>query len=276
MKNLKLHLTFTILAFTVMFQSLIFADNECPIAEWYPNLSIPPDFIGGYLKPHRTDSAEGEALPLTASMNVIIVFVQFPDEDTSSNNNEWPIGQPPIYINTLLAPERENSGSFWSRYDETNERVSDYYQEVSRGKFHMTGITRHYIFDHPRSWYNSNPTLINNEVYMKLQNDEDITWRNYDQWTYLSAGNFRYDGDGNLDMLMMVRRTNPGYAGFAGLDGSNFEIDPENHIWIRTDFDHLGSGLVIQGNMGNPHPYNKFLGILLHEYGHFYLVRIQQ
>jgi len=227
-------------------------------------------FIGGYLKPHRTDTTNGQALPLDASLRTIIVFVQFPDENPLTDNSYWPIGYPPIIKDSLLAPIRLNSGNYWNTYNEGSQRLSDYYQEVSRGKFHVTGITRHYIFDHNRSWYNA--TTMNNEVYTKLKADLSINWIDYDKWKYLSPGNYSYEGDGNLDMIMMVRRTNPGDAGFAGLDGIDFEIDPINHIWIRNGFSQNGSGTVQQGNLGNPvqpHSYDRFLGILIHEYGHF-------
>lgn len=272
MKNLYKKLTLALIMIMLIFQSLLYADNDCPMSEWYPNMTMAPNFTGGYYKPHRTDSAEGQALPLTASMNVVIVFVQFPDEDTLTDNSEWPIGQPPEYMNDLLSENRKNTGTFWNRYNDSTERLSDYYQEVSRGIFHMTGITRHFIFDHNRSWYNNNRTLMNNEIYSKLKADTSIRWRDYDQWDYLSSGNFKYQSDDNLDMLMMIRRTNSGHAGFAGLDGSNYEIDPDNQIWIRTGFNGDGSGTVLQGNLGTPpqpHPYNRFYGILIHEYGHF-------
>ncbi|HMQ70632.1 MAG TPA: hypothetical protein PKA90_16745 [Ignavibacteria bacterium] len=270
MKSLK-NITLALLI-SLIFQTSLFADNDCPMSEWYPNLDIPSDFTGGLYKPFRTDSAGGQALPTTASFNVLIVFVQFPDENSLTDNSYWPIGQPPVIIDSLLAPARNNSGAFWNRYNESSQRLSDYYQEVSRGQFHMTGITRHYIFDHNRSYYNGNATLMNNEVYTKLKADTAIQWPNFDKWHYLSSGNFSYQGDGHLDMLMMVRRTNPGHAGFALLDGSEFEIDPNNEIWIRTGFYGNGSGLVILGNLGNPvqpHSYNRFLGILIHEYGHY-------
>lgn len=272
MKNLKYHLTFILLVKILTMQSISYSQNECPISEWYPNFSAPAGFIGGLYKPQRTDSAEGIATPLDASFKVLIIFVQFPDEDPVSNTTEWPIGDPPTYWDKLLSSEKRNTGPFWNRYNETTERLSDYYQEVSRGQMHMTGVTRHYIFDHPRSWYNNNPTLMNNEVYTKLQADINISWRDYDTWQRLSEGNYRYQGEGNVDYLTIVRRTNPGYAGFAGLDGSDFEIDPLNHIFIRTGFDQFGSGSVIQGNQNNattPPSYNRFYGILIHELGHY-------
>lgn len=264
----KMYITF-LLILQLIFPMFSPAQEDCPVPAVYEIDSELSDHTGGLLKPHRTDSAEGRLLPADASLRVIIVFVQFPDESIQSNSNEWPIDGPPKYLNSLLAPERKNTLPYWNRYDESTEMLSDLYQEISRGMFHMTGITRHFIFNYNRSWYNGDVAVMNNEIYSKLKADTTIHWEEFDKWKYLSDGNFRYDGDGIIDMIMMVRRTHSGAAGFAGLDGNDFTIDAGNNFTIKSGYDHLGSGLVQQGNQGVPNSFSKFIGILIHEYGHF-------
>ncbi len=245
------------------------AHEDCLVPAMYEIDLQLSDNRGGLLKPHRTDSAEGRLLPLDASLRVIIVFVQFPDESIQSNSSEWPVDGPPKYFNSLLAPVRKNTLPYWNRYDESTEMLSDIYQEISRGMFHMTGITRHIIFNNNRSWYNGDVAVMNNEIYSKLRADTTIHWEEFDKWKYLSNGNYRYDGDGIIDMIMMVRRTNEGAAGIAGLDGNDFTIDTGNTFIIKSGYDQFGSGLIQQGNQGVPNSFSKFMSILIHEYGHF-------
>ncbi len=245
-------------------------ESDCVVPNLYSTKTDGSEYIGGLFKPFRTDSADGRVLPHDASLRVIIVFVQFPDEPAFSNSAEWPIGQAPVYLNSLLSTQRKNSLPYYDRYDEEDEIMSDYYQEVSGGMFHMTGITRHFIFEHNRSWYNGNVSMMNAEIYNRLKQDQTIDWKEFDKWQYVSDGKFRYEGEGLIDMLMMVRRTFSGAAGFAGLDGSDFVIDGANGLTIKSGYDQLGSGLVQQGNQGVPNSFQKFFGILVHEYGHFH------
>ncbi len=44
------------------------------------SLPYPNNFFGSYYKPHRTDLNNGNASPPEASLHMLFVFIQFPDE----------------------------------------------------------------------------------------------------------------------------------------------------------------------------------------------------
>ena len=106
---------------------------------------------------------------------MLFVFVQFTNE--SDNDDNWPIGDPPNFMNDFLDSVKSTSGDFWNRYNEHS--LSDYYQEVSMGAFHVTGETRHLITDHTWSFYDNltfgYDTLLT-EIYNKLKNDTTIKY----------------------------------------------------------------------------------------------------
>lgn len=254
MKNCKCTFIAYIYFFIFFILSSCYA-QECTTAL---ETSAPLGFIGGLYKPHNTD---------TSALNIIIIFAQHPDDTIPSS--DWPIGSPPNYMDSLLSPTRKNASAFWNNYSSSNEVLSDYYQETSLGKFHVIGITRHYIYDHVSSWYGGSETIMNNEIYNKLQADENILWRDFDRWSYISPGIYEKSEEGHVDYITIVRRNNEGPAGEAGLDGTSFTIDPSNQIDIRTGLYQLGSGSIINGNNPGPHGYNRFFGICIHELGHF-------
>lgn len=266
MKTIIKFLFIVCVYFSFLNPSIILSqEHECGTPESTEMLSV--GTIGGLYKPHRTDISDGLPADPDASFNILIVFCQFPDE--TRELGEWPIGQPPVYMNNLLAFTKNSAGNFWDRYNYETQILSDYYQELSRGLFHVTGVTKNYIYDKPRSHYNNNSTLMNDEIYEKLQEDFSFNFSAFDKWKKISDGNYKYERDGNVDMLIIVRRDMVGDAGFAGLDGESRLVDPVNNIWIRTGFSSIGSGAVVQGNGSGLLEFNRFFGILIHEVGHF-------
>lgn len=226
--------------------------------------------IGGLYKPHRTDTANGVALPIDASFNIIIVFVAFADDNL--NMSDWPAGGAPTYMNNLLAPSRLNNGNFWERYNDQNAFLSDYYQELSLGKLHVTGVAKYVKLSKKQSEY-SGPAEFNEEIYKKLWSQMAGNFSAFDKWEYLSNGVSAYQPDGFLDMLVMARKMYSGYSGFAGLDGNSILIDTANNItvyasggpWMYPD----GSGCTVQGTSVGTLWHSRFLGLAIHEVGHY-------
>lgn len=227
----------------------------------------PTNIGGGLFKPHRTDISDGSPASSLADFHILIIFASFPDDIIPSD--EWPINQPPRFKDSLLAASKISTGNYWDRYNASSEILSDYYQEVSQGKFHVTGITRYYKFKHDRSFYSE--LTMNDELYDTLQKDLSIDWTKFDKWKYLSEGNYKFEPDSNVDMIMMVRRFDDYEDGIPQLLGNNKEIDTVNHIWIRTGWDSLSSGLTVNGTpeSGGPIGLQKTLGICIHEFGHY-------
>ncbi|MBV6479903.1 MAG: hypothetical protein HGGPFJEG_02709 [Ignavibacteria bacterium] len=148
MKNIIKILCIYFITLVFLFSSC-FSQDTCGTQD-FPQGQAPygNNFFGGYLKPHRTDRDNGNPLS-DATLNMLFVFVQFADDSVQSA--EWPIDNPPTYMNKFLIEERNGSGNFWGRYKDSS--LSDYYQEISKGAFHVTGEARHLITNHNWSHY---------------------------------------------------------------------------------------------------------------------------
>ncbi len=240
------------------------------------------DFFGGYLKPHRTDLSNGNYLDTVANLNMLFVFVEFTDESDSSNAG-WPANSPPVFMNQFLANSKNLNGDFWNRYPDSS--LSDYYQELSQGRFHVTGEARHLRTYHSWNHYASMGQITGydslfTEIYNRLKSDSTIQWTKFDRWTRNNANNtYVNEKDGYLDMLGLffrsVRSGSPfllgGAAGYVPLFGpQNFVIYAGSNDTIRigAGYDEFGSGFVAKGSLGTL-GYNRALGIAIHEYGHY-------
>ena len=109
-------------------------------------------FFGGFLKPLRTDSNEIGGISSIAYFPVLIVFVQFKGD---INLSEWPTGQAPIYIDSVISEYKNTNSDWWNAYDGHKESLSDYWQEVSRGRLHFAGKAFSIILDSTASYYSS-------------------------------------------------------------------------------------------------------------------------
>ena len=269
-----------ILLFSLLSSTDLKAQNECGTEDPAPGLQpYSNDFVGGYYKPERTDLNNGNPSPSWANFNMLFVFIQFPDETT--NADFWQIGQPPVFMEKFLVKDKNITESFWNNYRDSS--LSDYYQEVSKGAFHVNGEARHLIMDYNWSHYQSMSygydTLLV-EIYTKLRNDTTINWPKFDQWSRNDVNNrYMLTKDKYLDMIGLFFRHIfgsdfigiSGSAGYVPLSGPvDFVVyaNGNDTIKINRNISKLGSGFVVKGNKG-PLGYNRAFGIAIHEYGHY-------
>ncbi len=234
-------------------------------------------YVGGLLKPHRTDLSGG--IPITDSLsklNILIVFVQFSNESIPSS--EWPIDGTPAYMNDLLALNKNSNGNYWDRYNENTQTLSDWYQEVSKGRMHVTGKAYNIFLDHEDTYYrDSGMTVMNNEIYQKLQNLGTINWQDYDLWRKGTDELFYYEPDKTIDMIYKIHRHRGntgdlfgGSGGYAQLGGSDYYIiTGSDTIIINQGYYVNGSGLTIFGTAGGPVGKIFAFNVARHEYGHY-------
>ncbi|HLT23674.1 MAG TPA: T9SS type A sorting domain-containing protein [Ignavibacteria bacterium] len=250
---------------------------------------------GGYYKPHRSDIG-GDPFN-DRYFPILLVFVQFyEDSPDNSELNIWPAGQPPAYMSSLITDERQSGSNWWDLYNDYE--VSDYWHEVSRGKFHTLGNAYSIILPHTEGWYLQNypndPITgsnsarvgkINKDIYDRLKLQIiDEEWEFYDRWTGDSPGNFTWGTDGKLDMIYVTYRTgqagtllthaygwvplgnaqgetSQGYEVYSNSSGS-YKIYIDGHSGVD------GSGLVVTGKGGIP-TRETFLLTMAHEHGHY-------
>ena len=271
----------------ILFSMLFMGEYAFP-QSWYGDLS-PNDCgtidistspiltdIGGYLKPERTDLSNGVPSDPLATFKMLFVFIQFQNEINPSYG-EWPAGSGPVYMNSLFASQKVQTGNYWERYNSQTQLLSDYYMEISRGTLDVTGITRSIILDHPLSYYPGGYLGYNtilNEVYGKLAADITINWYQLDQWKKnLTTGLFENVGDNYIDMIGLIFRSVPitgifptSEAGYVPLMGPEYQL-PNNKL-IGPYGNEFGSGFVCKGkDFVNNKARN--IGICIHEIGHY-------
>lgn len=236
----------------------------------------------GKYKPERTDVFQN-----TNDMSVfriLIVFVEFANDSTYKDFPEWPAQHPPVYMNTLLAPDRHNNHlkDWWGEYDENSETLSDYYMEISRGHYHVTGNALHIVLPHDSSYYQKAGNKIaqlNTDLYNELTNR--VNWPEFDNWDY--AGNtYVYQKDHNIDMMYVVHRVWRDSI-FEGLTGSIAQLynskqgqshNLGNGYYIKAGTYSDGSGITFTTGQGAkvpnaPFTKNYFLTVQAHELGHY-------
>ncbi len=59
----------------------------------------------------------------------------------------WPTDSAPIYLDSLISQTKSYTSYWWDAYDEQTEPISDYWLELSRGKFHVTGKAFSVVLD---------------------------------------------------------------------------------------------------------------------------------
>lgn len=183
-------------------------------------------------------------------------------------------------MNKFLVDERNRTGDFWNRYKDSS--LSDYYQELSNGNFHVTGETRHLKMNHTWNYYKD--TVYYNgfltEIYQRLGADTTIHWEKFDLWSRNDAGdNYVFAKDKYLDMMGIFIRDlvgvdftiatgNPGYVPLFGPNDYVIHASGIDTVKIGNDRDKYGSGFVVKGTQG-PLGFYRSLGIAIHEYGHY-------
>jgi M6 family metalloprotease-like protein len=284
MKTLaKLLLIYSFVTSIILSDTQQVVAQECGTEDFPSEAPYSNNFFGGYLKPQRTDLSNGNYLDTVANLNMLFLFVEFTDEPDPSNI-EWPGNAPPTYMNRILVLDKNVDGDFWNRYRDSS--LSDYYQELSQGRFHVTGESRHLRTYNSWNYYasianNAGYDSLFREIYNQLKLDTSIHWTKFDNWSRNDTNDTYVNlPDGYLDMMGIFFRSvrsgssflgGSGVAGYVPLNGpQDFLIYTSGNYAIRigANRNHLGSGFVAKGNLGTL-GYNRAIGIAIHEYGHY-------
>ncbi|MFA7361669.1 MAG: T9SS type A sorting domain-containing protein [Candidatus Kapaibacterium sp.] len=223
----------------------------------------------GFFKPNRTDTINGSPISSSSYFPVLIVFVQFLDD---ANDNIWPNTcdtSGPIYRDSLIADIKNNNSNWWNAYDQNKETFSNYFLQLSLGRFHVLGKAYSVRLDSNASYYRNTGVGIaamNVEIWNKLNQKYSINWAWYDKWSW-NGTNFEYGSDNNVDFIYKIHKTTggvlPEYDGYSSLDGSDFKVDTLR--WIRSGYGYTSSGITCARNLMK----NNVTGICIHEHGHY-------
>lgn len=284
------------LILTMAIVTIVFSIKTYPQQQWGYTCSFiqsgnQTSFIGGNHKPERTDLYSGTNN--TSVFPVLIVFVQYALGEPYPYDANWPAGSPPIDIDNYIASERNNNygNDWWNAYSETNDRLSDFWMEASRGHFHVIGYAYSITLplsasDYSNIYGNNATRKINDDIYHELEQIiPTYFWDFYDKWTKTENG-FEYVPDGFIDMIYIVHRSwaNVGGMPLGGIaclepsysQGINYLIPNTNLIihGLSNAVSPLGSGLRMTPGSGggSPNPPMDIKGVVsfsAHEHGHY-------
>jgi len=96
----------------------------------------------------------GNELPSIGTVNVLVVFAQFPDDKYDTTNSLWEKGQAPSNINNWVSESWTASPGQGSLTHYFNDMSWDFSANTARFKF--TGKTVSVISPHSRQWYLDN------------------------------------------------------------------------------------------------------------------------
>jgi M6 family metalloprotease-like protein len=249
------------------------------------NLLIP----GGRYKPESTVAGKYPNTNSESVFRILIVFVQFDDDETYPDCLYWPPYQGPNYINNLLAEVKNNNygSEWWNAYNENTETISDYFMESSRGNFHVVGECVNIILPHDSIYYQRDENKIeqlNSDLYVELLK-QSIQWQDFDNWKFDYTANpqtFSYQQDNKIDMIYVVHRIwrDNIFGGLAGSIAKLFDSKQGqshnlgNGYYIQSGTWVEGSGCTFTTGQGAKVPYapftkNSFLVVQTHELGHY-------
>lgn len=226
-------------------------------------------------------------------VRVLIVFVQFKDDNWNPNWSEWPKNSAPTnWMNTNIIDQTTNQNT-------NNQNLTHYYTVMSMGHYKVIGNTYHWVTSNTRSeylsmgWHRGN---INRQILQEM--DSFIDYAPYDKWSKNAEYSHSWGADGEVDMIWMVYRNidndlpNPGYTAYQ-LGFGGIYWDPISNSWKYPRYSgeaSLGGGGILTvdngtrtidlGGYGLVSGLTMMMGynglgyiknVLIHEFGHHLL-----
>ncbi len=214
----------------------------------------------------------GYKLPSIGTINILLVFAEFPDDNYDTTNTRWIKNSPPTNMANWV-------DETWST-NPTIGSLTDYFNTMSGNKLKITGKEIYIKAPRTREEYQSLSMKrghIQREILTQL--DETMNFAEFDNWS--SSGDYTHDNTPNtfVDMIIFVWRNtyqdNSSYAtsldfgnnyGDLGRIGS-FDVDRGlRHINTST----FGSGVSIRGYLQTGKYLDPFR-LVLHEFSHYLL-----
>ena len=204
-------------------------------------------------------------IPSKGVLKALFIFVQF-DDDKNVKSKAWTYDtlSLPSWAKTFV--NKEPSRNF------PVKNISQYYYEMSNGKFFLTGdvypelVRPLYSQKHYKS-----VSEVNYEILKRL--DNKIDYSKYDNWSKDRDGNFVREPDKKVDMIYMIYRNfsnrlffNNGWTGIAHLYLTK-KIKTNDGVTIAKGSLDRGSGIVIRGGKNGAY-WLKY--VAAHELGHFF------
>lgn len=206
----------------------------------------------------------GRHITAHGTLRVLIVFASFPDDETP--HPYWPPHAAPVFMEQFIDPDTATRSP--SPFNLTN-----YFRQMSLDQFHLVGEAIWVETAHSQEEYRNGSYGRANRDILQERADSLVDFALYDQWTKQADYTHSNTPDGQVDMILMVWRTNIfEYLGEASLgykpgfmaDGKRIEMGFPEYLPFP-----LGSGVTIQ-YLYNDTP-RLVMQTMVHELGHWLL-----
>ncbi len=257
----------TISFLTVVFISLFILSEDVLAQSSYvftcgtPNTAYNgPVIMDGQFKPVKTPPENDTS----AYLRCLVVFAEFKDDNSYPTSQNWPPGEPPIYIDEMFAETKNLNG--YADYS-----ISDYWDEISHGEFDVIADVYHIILPYDYNHYNNDIYEVHRDVYKVLDTTLYVDWRRYDKWRWnINTQEYENIGDDYIDMMVIQHRSvdmfGATYGGIAGLFASYNTLNYGKYIdggassYEASGFTGIDGAIMWKGD---------FTGLCVHEYSHF-------
>ncbi len=236
----------------------------------------PLDCIDGSESLSYQGQLGGYALSSEGTMNVLIVFCQFPDDNYDINNSYWVKGQPPANMSEWV-------NQTWTS-NPIEGSLTHYFNAMSFDDFKFIGKTVSVISPNSRQWY-LDEGWRRGDIHKEIIEELDQTWdfAEFDNWDLDSAYIHTNQPDGIVEMIIMVWRNIAlefpqsqgsginialNMSNFGSLGGSEFTVDNGSRT-IKSGFwpngsEPGGSGITVTNLLAH-----KSIRHTLHEFAHY-------
>jgi len=225
----------------------------------------------GFLIPNTTEWDGPNSSSVYAYFPILVVFVQFKDDDPYSPHESWPIGQAPTYLSSMIATDKNqnNNTPWWEKYNPQTQMLSSQWMEMSRGKLHAISPNGAFSVVLDSAYKYTNENVMNQAIWVELNKQGLVDWRPYDKWSFNSTDGLFYNvPDSTVDFIYKIHRSRgrgpmPDYAGYAALSwiGGEGLVDTVNNI--KASYSLSGFTVSFRGLK------SQYIATMGHEHGHF-------
>lgn len=218
----------------------------------------------------------GRVLPARGKVNALVVFIDFEDETTDTNNANWPRGNGPVGVGPRFmgqfidqTPEQRSGQKF---------NITTFYRDQSANQFTIVGYPLYRRAPRTLAAYEADsvtrgniPYWATREVLTGLTAQDVGGWAQFDSITTDGFYNQSFQPDGKIDFVIVWYRDNYQQRGsfgwraegFASLaDGPGYTIAGGT---LAVNAQALGSGVTCQNGLTYPDCWVPF-----HETGHYF------
>ena len=213
----------------------------------------------------RSAQLGGRDITAEGTVRALILFIDFSDDDEDPDNENWPVGEGPAYIEDIIDPEEEG--------EVKQHNITSFLADNSFDQFIMIGDVIYSQALRSLSAYKNDPNTSSNVAHWAVWDilhslDDEMDFADYDNWEKIANYQHEEEPDSVIDMIFVQFRRWYNDQSFWALGWASMPTKLNHNIlyvdggerWI--DFNRSG----VTSLAG--YPQQKAFEICLHEFGH--------